>query len=182
MDRPTYGFENWSGFSDLSGWFSIGWDQAFLYIAASVVDDRYVQSQHDDLLYLGDSLELLLGDPLSAPTTFRPTDYQLGFSLGNLQTNAPPAQAWLWYPSNKRGLPPGAIVKGKQKQFGYDMEIAIPWAVLGRTPVLGQQFRFVLSMSDNDADGTAAQQSLVSSIAGRILADPTSWGVLQLGD
>jgi hypothetical protein len=38
----------------------------------------------------------------------------------------------------------------------------------------------VVSVSDNDAVGTAAQQSMVSSVSSRTLLNPTTWGTMVL--
>jgi hypothetical protein len=41
-------------------------------------------------------------------------------------------------------------------------------------------YGFAISISDNDAAGTAQQQSLVSSAPARELFDPTTWGTMIL--
>jgi len=62
----------------------------------------------------------------------------------------------------------------------YAVEAAIPWSLLGASPYAGARYGFALSTSDNDAQGAAVQQTLVSSVAGRIFNNPTTWGTLVL--
>ncbi len=69
---------------------------------------------------------------------------------------------------------------GKTSTTGYTLEAKIPWSVFGLTPVDGARYGFALSVSDNDAAGTATQQSMVSSVSTRTLVNPTTWGTLIL--
>ena len=63
---------------------------------------------------------------------------------------------------------------------GYIFEVAIPWSFFSITPVAGQHFGMALNSSDDDAPGTALQQSMTSSVSTRKLLDPTSWGTIQI--
>ena len=55
-----------------------------------------------------------------------------------------------------------------------------PWSFFTVTPAAGKHFGMALNSSDDDAPGTAIQQSMSSSVATRKLLDPTSWGTVQL--
>ena len=46
--------------------------------------------------------------------------------------------------------------------------------------MIGNEYGFALSVSDNDLSEVAVQQSMVSSSSGRLLTDPTTWGILRL--
>jgi hypothetical protein len=72
-------------------------------------------------------------------------------------------------------------VAGKATPQGYDLEARIPWTTFSLTPAEGARYGFALSISDNDLAGTAAQQSMVSSVSTRKLTNPTTWGTLALG-
>ncbi len=175
---------NWTGASDASATYSLGWDANKLYLAAYVKDDVFVQTQSGSLLYLGDSLELIFDTQLgtdSGSTVQSSDDYQLGISPGGLTTgNNPPPQSYRWYPGSLRGVPSGLSIASVKLSDGYAVEAAIPWSALGVTPSGGNTFGFAFSVSDNDAVGTAQQQTLVSSIGTRKLTNPTTWGVLLL--
>ena len=181
MTQVTFGASRWSGLADASAVFYMGWDDSRLYVAARVTDDKFVQVSKGEALYLGDSLEIQFDANLAADfgaTSLSSDDYQLGLSPGNFGLLA--AQSYLWYPTTKSGVPAGVVVAGKSSSSGYTVEAAIPWAVFGVVPAEASRYGFAISVSDNDAAGTAAQQSLVSSVSTRTLIDPTTWGTLAL--
>lgn len=182
-DKIVYRPANWSGPADNSASFAVGWDPAQLYVAVQVVDDHLVQTQRDGQLFKGDSVELLLDSDLAGDYTdlkLSADDYQIGFSPGDLAAGDPPPQAYLWFPKSREGLPAGVAVAAKPTADGYTIEAAIPWSSFEAAPTAGSRFGFVLSVSDNDAAGTADQQSMVSAVSTRRLTDPTTWGTLIL--
>jgi hypothetical protein len=105
-------------------------------------------------------------------------DYQVGLSAGNFGSIGP--QSYRWYPSGKATSLTTVTVAGKATPQGYDLEARIPWTTFSLTPAEGARYGFALSISDNDATGTAAQQSMVSSVSTRKLLNPTTWGTLAL--
>ncbi len=180
-DTVTFRPENWTGIGDLSVRYDLAWDDNFLYLAAQVTDDAYVQTQRGETIFRGDSLELLLDADLASDFQSRELsgdDYQLGLSPGALNGDAP--DAYLWFPRSRQGMPPGVMVAAQLTDSGYVLEAAIPWSLFRLTPAGGNRFGFAFSASDNDIPDTAEQQSLVSSVATRRLTDPTSWGTLEL--
>lgn len=181
-NQITYGAGAWTGGSDASATYSLGWDSANLYAAVRVTDDTFVQVASGRTMYKGDSAEILfdadlLGD--FSGSTLSSDDFQLGFSPGNFNTVAP--SAYRWFPASQEGSLSSAEVMAARTDSGYILEIRVPWAVFGTSPVSNRHYGFVLSISDDDSTGTAVQQSLVSSVGTRILTNPTSWGTLVLG-
>lgn len=184
INQVVYGPQNWVGANDNNANYAVAWDANKLYIAAYVKDDVFVQNQSGENLFRGDSLELLFDTNLAADshvTTADQDDYQLGISPGGLTNgNNPAPQTYLWLPSNRRGTPAGVTVASSKVGDGYQVEAAIPWSLLGASPYAGARYGFALSTSDNDASGQALQQTLVSSVPGRIFSNPTTWGTLVL--
>jgi hypothetical protein len=182
IDQNVFRPQNWSGVSDQSATYAVGWDATNFYVAVYVVDDRHVQIEQGELIFRGDSLEILLdadlpGDYNEASLTT--DDYQLGLSPGANKTPNP--AAFLWFPRGKQGAPAGVNVTGcTDGGEGYRLEAAIPWSTFGVTANAGQSFGFALSSSDNDTPATADQQSMISSVRTRRLTDPTTWGTLIL--
>jgi hypothetical protein len=181
-DQIVYGASNWTGPADLSGSFGLGWDTNNFYMLVVVVDDVHVQTQHGELLFKGDSLELQFDADLPgdfAVTQVDADDYQLGLSPGE---NRDAPEAFLWIPAARKGVPSGLVMatRATAPAGGYVFEAAIPWAMFGVTPSAGEFFGMALNISSNDSPGTAIQQSMVSSVATRQLVDPTSWGTVQL--
>jgi hypothetical protein len=180
-NQIVFGSSNWTGSSDCSASYYIGWDTSALYLAVGVRDDAHVQRTTGAKLYLGDDVELQLDANLAADyssTGLSSDDVQLGLSAGDFAGRAP--EAYRWYPSSLAGKPSVVIVKAKPTADGYILEAQIPWSVLGATPVEGQAYGFALSLSDNDKSGASVQQSMVSSVATRKLLNPTTWGTLVL--
>ena len=182
ISAVAYRAENWSGAADHSATFALAWDSQNLYLAARVLDDTHVQTQTGNTLFRGDSLELLLDADLSGDfdaAALDGDDYQLGLSPG---ANRASPEAYLWFPAARTGLPVGIglAARADSPGPGYLIEASIPWAVFGLAPAANSHYGFVLSASDNDNAGTAEQQSMISTEAGRRLTNPTTWGTLIL--
>ena len=182
-DAVVYGAGNWSGASDLSATFSLGWDATNLYLAVSVRDDVQSQTQNGDRIFRGDSVEFLLDGALQADRQHEKLsgdDYQIGLSPGDLTAATVAAQAYRWFPVAETGLLPAVQLAASTTLAGYAMEASVPWTVFRVVPKGGEEYGFALSVSDNDLAVVATQQSMVSSAAGRVLTDPTTWGLLRL--
>lgn len=181
-NNVVWGKNNWSGQNDLSASFHIGWDNTNLYIAVKVIDDTYVQNASGENMFKGDSIEIVMDTKLQEDFYYNrlsPDDFQLGISPGRPDINGT-KEVYLWMPENIASGQPGVKVAAKQENGQYRVEAAIPWTVFEMTPGVNQHYGFALSVSDNDSAGQNAQQSMVSNDPNRSLADPTSWGDLQL--
>lgn len=183
IDEAVFQANNWLGVTDQSVQFALAWDVGYLYLAAHVTDDAHVQTQLGELIFRGDSLEILMDTNLAGDFTsseLSADDYQLGLTPGENKIGGP--DAYLWFPASKAGRPADVKVSARQDETGngYYLEAAIPWTVFGLSPAGGNTFGFALSSSDNDTPGTAEQQSMISSSPARRLTDPTTWGTLVL--
>ncbi len=180
----VYGSDEWEGNDDLSGSVRFGWDEDYLYVAVKVSDDNYVQNASGYDIYLGDSLEInldenLLGDFNS--TDRSGDDYQLGISPGFESVDGE-KEAFLWFPRDNSGGKSQVDIASSGNSEGYNVEAAIPWSVFGIDPDTGDRFGFAFSLSDNDDSDENIQQSMTSSVSGRRLLNPTTWGELILED
>jgi hypothetical protein len=181
IEHVTFNAANWAGAGDLSGLYAVAWDEGYLYLAAQVMDDVHVQTQHGAQIFRGDSLELLLDVDLAGDfddDALSADDYQLGFSPGALNGDTP--EVYLWFPRDRAGAPPGVAMAAQAAGPGYTLEAALPWALFNVTPSVRQRFGFAISASDNDTPNTAEQQSMVSNVETRRLTNPMSWGTLEL--
>lgn len=180
--QVVYGAGARGGDDDLSATVMVGWDSANLYLGARVNDDRYVQEARGVNLFKGDSLEVLLDADLAGDfnaANLNADDYQLGISPGSPYPGESP-EAYLWYPSSRQGSKPEVRIASRAREGGYDVEVAIPWSLFGLSPENGDAYGFAFSVSDNDQPGEQVQESMVSTISTRRLADPTTWGSLLL--
>lgn len=181
-DKIVFGSSNWTGTSDASAEYHIGWTNEALYLAVKVTDDAHVQVSSGSLLYKGDEVELQLDTNLAGDyfsNILSADDYQIGLSPGNFSSLR--TESWRWYPRSTRGPLSVISIHVKSRSDGYDLEAKIPWSVVGVSPSEGASYGFALSISDNDLKGAPVQQSMVSSVSSRTLSNPTTWGTLVLG-
>ncbi|MGB2954825.1 MAG: sugar-binding protein [Anaerolineales bacterium] len=199
INHVVYGAANHSGDLDSSGTVVVGWNEDYLFLGFRVKDDKYVQEGAKEKIYLGDSIEISFDRYVSYDyylQAMTSDDYQIGISPGKggiscfinngkvasmpLITTGPP-EAYKWFPKTEAGVVSGIKIAAKKGGEGYQVEMKIPWSVLGVTnPSTGDHFGFALSINDNDKAGTLNQQTVVSNVPGRYFADPTTWGDLYL--
>ena len=178
----VYGKDKWTGDEDLEGSYRIGWDNTYLYLAVKVIDDKYAQNATGVNIFQGDSIELLLDVNLRGDfytQKLDSDDYQLQLSPGKPDPDDP-KEAYLYYPSNVTGSRTDVKIAAVGGDGLYRVEAAIPWTVFGISPASGQQYGFAVSVSDNDNEDKNQQDTMASSVAGRHLADPTSWAMMTL--
>jgi hypothetical protein len=172
----TFGQENHAGSSDSSALVMLGWNDEFLFVAAQVQDDRYVQNASGNKLFQGDHLEILLDKGgYNAAEELTSQHYQLGLSLGSDMKNP---EYYLWYPVSKRGSSAAIQIAGTHTSDGYILEAKIPWTVFDGKPKTGQPHGFALSIGDNDDPNQNMMKSLISSAPKRKLTVPSTWGRL----
>jgi hypothetical protein len=173
--------ENWTGETDLSATFYIGWDVDYLYLGVKRTDDTFVQISWGRYMYRGDDIEIQLDTDLAGDfdmVTMSGDDYQVGLSPGNFGSIA--SEAYRWYPRYLESWLTTVVLEAVETKRGYDLEAKIPWSVFDITPMGDSRFGFAISLSDNDIPGTSDWQSMVSSVNTRRVTDPTTWGTLIL--
>ena len=179
----TNGASHWKNPADLEGFFILGWDNDYLYLAVKVVDDRYVQNSSGAYLYKGDDVELQLDTNLGvdfAVSSLNNDDFQLGISPGRGTINGP-KEAYLWYPSIIKGPVTNRVGIASQGGNGvHYVEARLPWNLFGVSPFEGLRMGFALAISDDDNPAVNDWQTLVSNTPGRKTLDPTTWGELIL--
>jgi len=174
---------NWKDVADLEGVFAAGWDEEYLYISVKVTDDVFVQNKTGEMMYLGDSVEILIdanldGDFYSA--TLSQDDYQFGISPGNPDKGIN-KEVYLWYPVSKKGNKSNVLVSSQFEISPiYRVEVGIPWSLLEITPATGMHIGFAVSVNDNDKPDENLQQTMISTAQYRDFLDPTTWGELVL--
>lgn len=181
-NNVVYGATLWNNSSDLSASVQVGWDDINLYLAAMITDDVYVQVASGENIFKGDSLELLMDTNLQGDlyvASLSPDDFQLGLTAGSPKPGQA-MEAYLWFPTSLTGKRNQIRINAVQTTSGYQVEASIPWIVFEITPQSGMKMGFTFSVSDNDSPGLTVQQSMVSTVPGRHLTDPTTWGDLVI--
>jgi hypothetical protein len=179
----VYSHPSWNGDEDLVAFWQLGWDDHFLYIAATVVDDVHVQTQTGNLIYRGDSLELQIDTNRAAGLDYlSPAVYQILLSPGDFVTLPPSAFRFRGNDQRQiRDAPGHAIRVAAHKTLnGYTLVAAIPWRDLGVAPRAGLVLGLALNANDNDTPGTTVQEVMMSNVPGRMLTNPSTWGTLTL--
>lgn len=182
LENVVFGASNWSGDSDVSATYYIGWTSDALYLAVRVTDDHLVQVSSGSQMFKGDIVEIQLDRDLEGDffsNSLSGDDFQIGLSPGNFGSIGP--ETWRWYPVGQTGLLTSVSIEVSSTTNGYTLEARIPWSTFGLAPSAGDRFGFTLSVSDNDLSGAPVQQSMISSVSSRTLTNPTTWGTLVLG-
>ena len=150
-----YGKNAWRGAKSHSGTAVIGYDNANLYLAADVCDDKIDQSNYGQDLWKGDHVMLAVQYPYTAKRVNKNL-WCFIFSPGNFNNIAP--EAVVFAPVNKD--PSGIRIGARRTANGYKLEAAIPWSMLGKAPKKHDRFRFDILLSDSDG---ANQESIFTA-------------------
>jgi hypothetical protein len=135
--------------SDIQGSFRAMWDDDALYLFVEVLDDRKVKNQADP--WLDDAVEVFVdGDGRRSPT-YDADDHQYVFGWNNPEVHEPVG----------RGGGSGVRFAEAEWEYGYRMEIALPWASIGTKPKPGDAIGLDVHVDDND--GTGREQKLMWS-------------------
>ncbi len=182
LTTSTYGAEQWSGTSDLSGQARLCWTDNALYLFVEVTDDAHVQTQTGSNAWKGDEVELVFDGDLRGDfyeKRWNNDDTQLGLSPGDF-SDLPPA-AVRYFPSIQ-GMDDVQLAARRPIAVGgnYTLEAAIAWDVLGVMPQSEGHYGLCLALSDNDQVGQASQDTMVSHCTRLLVSDPTTWATVQL--
>ena len=153
-----------------------------MYVAVKMRDDKYVQNARIDQLYKGDSFEILLDSDFYGDfdsTTLNNDDYQIAINPGHGSPSGP-KEAFVFYPANQSGPRDDIDIATKRSGGITRIEVAIPWTTFNVEPQAGAKFGFSIGISDNDDPTRDVQQTFLSNIRKRVLANPTTWGDLTL--
>lgn len=132
---------------DLSGTFQLRWDETALYVAVSVVDDLRAISATPTSLWQGDSVEIYVSSTGAGQ-----------YGANDMQLVLAPNGSGSYYRGDgvPRALPSGVVVMARNVggAAGWEMEVAIPWSVIGGQGALGRLVRFDLQLNDSDLSPT----------------------------
>lgn len=165
----VWGKPKWQNDQDLSGTMWLYWDENYLYVAADVVDDRFIQTKTGDGIWYGDHLELYIDTAWKPGITgsFGKGQFQFGFSPGNLMNTGDalldlPPETVVAVPLDLN--PESVKIAASRTEKGYALEAAIPWKLLGVKPVKGMTLGVDFCFSDTDNPGS--QDTMSSLVPG----------------
>jgi hypothetical protein len=129
------------------------WDAQFLYIVATVLDDRMVDGESPDA-WNDDSVEVFLdGAPLVGRGDYGRHDYHLLLRPGAAEPGVGPSSA--------RDLGGFRFRAARHLSYGYVVELAVPWQRLGMAPRPGARLGIDVQVNDDD-DGGEADRKLAT--------------------
>jgi hypothetical protein len=166
---------------DCRGNVQFQWDDGFLYVAADVEDDDFLQDRTDTKAFKNDSINILIdalndSPPDPAPVKIRhgwgPNDHDF---LAALTPNGP--MAWRWTDVGVmyfNGKPEPAIRTAvNRKGFRTYYEIAIPWSALSDLePRPGHTMGIDVAINDTDTDKSWKAVGLAQAICGNAYRRP----------
>lgn len=129
--------------SDLSGYAKVLWDNEYLYLLATVIDDDQVNDS--DPAYEDDGVELYIDINNDKATTYGANDVQYTFNWNNGTTvgTLPAAR-----PSTN------ITYVSVNTTNGYRIEAKIPWSTLQGNPKAADLIGLDFMINDDDASGT----------------------------
>jgi len=161
------------------------WDATNLYVAFQVSDSQLnaTRTARDDGgIYLDDSVEIYIDTLNDRATVMQTDDYQFLVNLNNAQadlrgtgTGKDPAWNGTWRSAVRLQ---GTLNANTDTDSGYTVEIAIPWAQIGVTPVSGMSFGIDLAV--NDSDPSSFDYFDWAGIAPKAFAQPSLWKQVRL--
>ncbi len=143
--------KQWGGIADLSGRFTLAWDETNLYIGGVIQDDKFVQPYPAEELWRGDSVVVGITPSRSASweqVGYGDSDHEFGMALLN---GVSPVIQRFWGMDMGTAKPQIAI---KRQGTEITYEAAIPWAQLRPlTPQNSMLFGLCLQINDEDGRG-----------------------------
>jgi len=170
-DHVTYGTDKWKGPQDLSATVQLTWRPEALFVAATVTDDIFRQTQRGMNLWKGDHLELYLDtapDTDPGTTILGPRQFEIGLSPGNFShtgdalTEITP-EAYVFLPAGI--TTEGTQVAAQRTANGYTIEASIPWEIFDFKPQTGLPLAVEVAVSDTDNQEASQEKMLTIGTA-----------------
>ena len=175
------------GGSDATARILLGWDDAALYVFATVEDDVLSQPNTGNQIWRGDAvnLNIALGGPSDGPDaddfqiTLAPADPVAGTPGGSLIFEGNGSR----FSENRTDI---AQVFQSSRSGSYTIEARIPWSAMNVSSVAaGEGMRILVSVFDNDGETAPSsddslQSTILANTPGAQFQRPQTWGTLTL--
>jgi hypothetical protein len=139
---------------DSAARFFVKWDFNYLYIAVAITDDIR-ETPNSTLLTDNDAFELFLDGAHNRTQAYDATDWQLVFSADNKKAAYQTGVA--------KTFPSGVMYALGGSSPGWNLEVAIPWALVGASGTGGTVGRVLgldLKLNDNDSGNNTRDRGL----------------------
>ncbi|MCZ8522275.1 DNRLRE domain-containing protein [Paenibacillus mucilaginosus] len=167
-EAQRVGGDNGAG---MSGEYYLAWDNANLYVSASITDPTPMRNNFTDMnVWRGDGVEMFFGPgDLTTPGDPLFNDRQLIMSA---QPAADGQPFWYWFNTNRQKAVTMAV---KARSGGYVIEAAIPWETVNMQPADGLEFRFDFGFDDSE-DGEKRLRQWMWNGTNTNSTERSNWG------
>ena len=171
-DHVTYGTDKWKDKTDLSATVQLAWRPEALWMAATVTDDIFRQTQRGMNLWKGDHIELYLDtapDTDPAQKNFGDRQFLVALSPGNFNrtgdalTDIKP-EIYVFLPAGTSAE--GSQIAARRTPNGYIIEAAIPWKIFNFKPQTGLPLALEAAVSDTDTQEASQGKMLTIGTVG----------------
>jgi hypothetical protein len=166
-----WGKSKWKDDDDLSGCFQLCWDANYLYILADVTDEKLLVTKSGVNLYQTDHIEVDIDTDYQpdAKGTYSAKQFLIAFSPGNMEDTGDPLvdiapEYYIYNPVDIK-IEHNIYVASKPTEYGYIIELRIPWKLLKVKPEIGMTIGIDLHLSDSDESEN--QESLTTLSSGK---------------
>jgi len=153
------------GTTDNTAYFGVLWDAEYLYVGVKVSDPNLVNDGR--VAWHNDGFEICIDGDNNKGTNFDSFDRHFVKPFNSY---------WI---QERDGQNSNVKHKWNSLEDGYSMEIAIPWANFGMTPVAGDSIGFDVAVNDDD-NGAYCDGRLIWTGTDNYYKDPSLWGDLLL--
>jgi hypothetical protein len=132
----------------------LGWDEDAFYVAGIVRDETLMNRYRGRQIYEDDCVEIFFDlDGDGFWFNQNPLDAQIGFAPTGPDDRA---QTWVWGPIDQHV--PQVHAASQRREGSYQVEMSIPWSVIGGRPKADRPFRFAIALHDrDDEEGKSAK-------------------------
>lgn len=166
--------------------FGVLWDNSYLYVGVKADDTTLINNQSAGYWFDQDNINIFLDPALHRSGPFVSGDMQLGFVYR--PDSLTPEFHFGAALNNHSGKDEKKILRAiRQTASGWNLEIAVPWDMLGIDPVVTKQLGINIGVTDRYDDGAAGAVQTRNSYwsafgSATFWNDTTGYGTLNLSD
>jgi hypothetical protein len=158
-----------SSTADLSGTWTSLYDQDYLYFFVDVNDDELSANRPN--WYENDGVEIYVDAINRKGSTYQATDFQFNYMIGDNQLRE----------RSRSASTAGCELVRINKTGGYQIEVKIPWSVLGITaPTQSYKIGLDVMLIDNDGGNWQGKKAWFNT-ADNSWNNPSTFGVANFG-
>lgn len=178
---------DYTGGSDpnVTGYIRFAYDSSNFYVFYHT-DDKYLRTDNTGAPWVDDSIEVFFDMDYSRSSSPDTNDFKFIFSPANPENNLHQKGngfGWsTWTPSVTQAIYTNACTYNTDGDIdsGWNMEMKIPFSVLGVTSISPDQIiGFTFYINDDDLVAFSGDQHMFKWTSGTVHDQPNTWGILK---